>query len=136
MPALVQSPFTTMALFSMILVLLLSPNIAERSLETQHKIKKAEILASSPITSWQIDGGKVETVTDFIFLVFKITADSDYSHKIKRLLLLERKAMTNLESILKSRGITLLANVCIVKAMVFPAVMYGCDSWTIKKAEC
>ena len=135
MPALVQSPFTTMALFSMILVLLLSPNIAERSLETQHKIKKAEILASSPITSWQIDGGKVETVTDFIFLVFKITADSDYSHKIKRLLLLERKAMTNLESILKSRDTTLLTKVCIVEAMVFPVVLYGCESWIIKKTE-
>ena len=135
MPALVQSPFTTMALFSMILVLLLSPNIAERSLETQHKIKKAEILASSPITSWQIDGGKVETVTDFIFLVFKITADSDCSHKIKRLLLLERKAMTNLESILKSRDTTLLTKVCIVEAMVFPVVLYGCESWIIKKTE-
>ena len=107
MPALVQSPFTTMALFSMILVLLLSPNIAERSLETQHKIKKAEILASSPITSWQIDGGKVETVTDFISLGFKIPADSDCSHEIKKCILLGRKVMINLDSILKSRDITL-----------------------------
>ena len=103
MPALVQSPFTTMALFSMILVLLLSPNIAERSLETQHKIKKAEILASSPITSWEIDGETMETVTDFIFLGSKITADGDCSHEIKRHLLLGSKAMTNLDSILKKQ---------------------------------
>ena len=98
-------------------------------------LQKAKIMASGPITSWQIDGGKVETVTDFIFLVFKITADSDYSHKIKRLLLLERKAMTNLESILKSRDTTLLTKVCIVEAMVFPVVLYGCESWIIKKTE-
>ena len=91
-------------------------------------LQKAKIMASGPITSWQIDGGKVETVTDFIFLVFKITADSDYSHKIKRLLLLERKAMTNLDSILKSRDTTLLTKVHIVKNMVFPVVMYGCES--------
>ena len=103
MPALVQSPFTTMALFSMILVLLLSPNIAERSLETQHKIKKAEILASSPITSWQIDGGKVETVTYFIFLGSKITVDGDCSYEIKKLLLFGRKAMTNVDNIIKKQ---------------------------------
>ena len=133
MPALVQSPFTTMALFSMILVLLLSPNIAERSLETQHKIKKAEILASSPITSWQIDGGKVETVTDFIFLGSKITVDGDCSYEIKRRLLLGMKDMTNLDSVLKSRDITLPTKVHIVKAIIFPVVMYGCE--TIKKAE-
>ena len=90
-------------------------------------------MASGPITSWQIDG---ETVTDFLFLGSKITADGDCSHEIKRRLLLERKAMTNLDSILKSRDITLLTNVHIVKAMVFPGVTYGCESWTIKKAEC
>ena len=96
-------------------------------------IQKTKIMASSPITSWQIDG---ETVTDFIFLGFKITADGDCSHEIKRRLLLGRKAMTNLDSILKSRDITLPTKVCLVKAMVFPVVMYGCKSWTIKKAEC
>ena len=90
-------------------------------------------MASSPIASWQIDGEKVETVADFIFLGSKITADSDCSHEIKRHLLLGRKAMTNLDSILKSRGITLTTEVCIVKAMVFPVVMYGCESWTIKR---
>ena len=89
----------------------------------------------SPITSWQIDGEKVETVADFIFLSFKITVDSDGSHEIRRWLLLGRKAMTNLDSILKSRDITLLTKVCLVKAMVFPLVMYGCESWTIKNAE-
>ena len=94
------------------------------------------ILASSPITSWQIDGETVETVADFIFLDSKITADGDCSHEIKRCLLLGRKVMTNLESILKSRDITLSTEVCLVKAMVFPVVMYGCESWTIKKAEC
>ena len=98
-------------------------------------IKKTKIMTSGPITSWQIDGGKVQTVTDFIFLGSKITADDDCSHEIKRHLLLGRKAMTNLDSILKSRDITLLTKVHIVKAMVFPAVMYGCESWTIKKAE-
>ena len=90
-------------------------------------------MASSPITSWQIDGEKVETVADFIFLGSKITADSDCSHEIKRYLLLGRKAMTNLDSMLKSRGITLLTEVRIVQPMVFSVVMYRCDSWTIKK---
>ena len=99
-------------------------------------IQRTKIMASSPITSWQIDGGKkMETVTDFIFLGSKITADCDCSHEIKRRLLLGRKAMTNLDSILQSRDITLSIKVCIVKAMVFPVVMYGCESWTIKKAE-
>ena len=98
-------------------------------------IQKTKIMTSGPITSWQIDGGKVQTVTDFIFLGSKITADDDCSHEIKRHLLLGRKAMTNLDSILKSRDITLLTKVRIVKAMVFPAVMYRCESWTIKKAE-
>ena len=93
-------------------------------------------MASSPITSWQIKGKKVETVTDFIFLGCKITMDSDYSHEIKRRLLLVRKAMTNLDSVLKSIDITLSTNVCIVKAMVFPVVIYRCESWIIKKAGC
>ena len=93
-------------------------------------------MASSPITLWQIDGETVETVRDFIFLGSKITADDDCSHEIKRHLLLERKAMTNLDSILKSRNITLPTKVCIVKAMVFPVVMYGCENWTYKNAEC
>ncbi|MES7066515.1 reverse transcriptase domain-containing protein, partial [Cutibacterium acnes] len=93
-------------------------------------IQKTNIMASSPITSWEIDGETVETVTDFIFLGSKITADGDCSHEIKRCLLLGRKAMTNLDSILKSRDITLLTKVCLVKAMVFPVVMYGCESWT------
>ena len=95
-----------------------------------------KIMASGPITSWEIDGETVETVSDFIFLDSKITADGDCSHKIKRCLLLGRKAMTNLDSILKSRDITLPTKVHLVKAMVFPVVMYGCESWTIKKAEC
>ena len=89
----------------------------------------------SPITSWQIDGETVQTVTDFIFWGSKITADGGCSHEIKRRLLLGRKVMTNLDSILKSRGITLPIKVCLVKAMVFPVVMYGCESWTVKKAE-
>ena len=92
-------------------------------------------MISSPITSWQIDGETMETVTDFIFLGFKITANDDFSHEIKRRLLLGRKALTNLDSILKSRDTTLPTKVCLVKAMVFPVVMYGCESWTIKKAE-
>ena len=98
-------------------------------------IQKTKIMASSSITSWQIVGEIVDTVADFIFLGSKITADGDCSHKIKRLLLLGRKAMTNLDSILKSRDITLPTMVRLVKAMVFPVVMYGCESWTIKKAE-
>ena len=98
-------------------------------------IQKTKIMASSPITSWQIDRETVETVADFIFLGSKITADGDCSHDIKRHLLLGRKVMTNLDSILKSRDITFSTKVCLVKAMVFPVVMYGCESWTIKKAE-
>ena len=92
-------------------------------------------MASSPIASWHIDGKTMETVTDFIFLGFKITADSDCSYEIKRCLLLGRKVMTNLDSILKSRDITLLTKVCLVKAIVFPVAMYGCERWTLKKAE-
>ena len=98
-------------------------------------IQKTKIMASSPITSWQIGGETMETVTDFIFLGSKITADGNCSCEIKRRLLLGRKAKTNLDSILKSKDITLPTKVCLVKAMVFPAVMYGCESWTIKKAE-
>ena len=93
-------------------------------------------MAADPITSWQIDGETMETMTDFIFLGSKVTSDDDCSHEIKRCLLLGRKTMTNLGGILKCRDVTLPLKVHIVKAMVFPAVMYGCDSWTIKKAEC
>ena len=98
-------------------------------------IQKTKIMASGPITSWEIDGETMETVRDFIFLGTEITADSDYSHEIKRCFLLGRKAMTNLDSILKSSDITLSTNVHLVKAMIFPVVMCGCETWTIKKAE-
>ena len=99
-------------------------------------IQKTKIMASGPITSWQIDGKTVETVADFIFLGSKITANGDCSHEIKRLLLLGRNVMINLDSMLKSRDITLSTKVHLVKAMVFPVVIYGCESWSIKKAEC
>ena len=99
-------------------------------------IQKTKIMTSSPITSWQIDSKTVETMTDFIFGGSKITANGDFRHEIKRCLLLGRKAMTNLDGIFKSRDITLPAKVHLVKAMIFPVVMYGCESWTIKKAEC
>ena len=99
-------------------------------------IQKTKIIASGPFTSWEIDGETVETVSDFIFLGSKITEDGDCRHEIKRCLLLGRKVMTNLDSILKSRDITLPTKVHLVKAMVFPMVMYGCESWTVKKAEC
>ena len=99
-------------------------------------IQKTKFMASGPITSWQIDGKTMETVTDFIVLSSKITVDGDCSHEIKRRLLLGREVMTNLHSILKSRDIALLTKVHLVKAMVFPLIMYGCESWTIKKAEC
>ena len=99
-------------------------------------IQKTKIMASGPMTSWQIDGETMETVTDFIFLSSKITADGDCCHEIKRHLFLGRKVMTNLDSIFKSRDISLPTKVRLVKAMVFPVVMYGCESWTIKKAEC
>ena len=99
------------------------------------KIQETKIMASGPITTWQIDGETVETVSDFIFLGSKITIDGDYSYEIKRCLLLGRKVMTNLDSIFKSRDITLLTKVSLVKTMVFPVVMYGCESWTVKKAE-
>ena len=99
-------------------------------------IKKINIMASGPITSWQIDGETMKTVTDFILGGSKITADGDCSHEIKRCLLLGRKTMTNLDSILKSRDVTLPTKVCLVKAMIFPVVMYGCESWAIRKAQC
>ena len=99
-------------------------------------IQKTKIMASDPITYWEIDGETVETVSDFIFWGSKITADGDCSHKIKRCLLLGRKVMTNLDSILKSRDMTLPTKVHLVKAMVFPVFMYGCENWTVKKAEC
>ena len=98
-------------------------------------IQKTKIMASGPITSWEIDGKTVDTVSDFVFLGSKITADGDCSHEFKRCLLLGRKVMTNLDSILKSRDVALSTKVSLVKAMVFPVVMYGCESWTIKKAE-
>ena len=99
-------------------------------------IQKTKIMASVPITSWQIDGETVETVSDFLFLVSKITTDGDCSHEIKRRLLLGRKAMTNPDSVLESRDITLPTKIHLVKAMVFPVVMYGCENWTLKKAKC
>ena len=99
-------------------------------------IQKTKIMASNPITSWEIGGEIVETVSDFIFLGSRITADGDCSHEIKRRLLFGRKVMINLDSIFKSRDLTLPTKVCLVKAMVFPVVMYGCESWTVKKAEC
>ena len=99
-------------------------------------IQETQIMASGPVTSWQVDGETMETVRDFIFWYSKIIEDSDFSHEIKRCLLLERKAMTNLDNVLKSRDITLPKTVCLVKAMVFPVVMYGYECWTVKKAEC
>ena len=116
--------------------LLLKLKEGSEKVDLKLNIQKTKIMASSPITSWQIDRETVQAVTDFIFLGSKITADGDYSHEIKRCLLLGWKVMTNLDSILKSRDITLPTKVCLVKAMVFPVVMYGCDSWTMKKAEC
>ena len=107
----------------------------EKSGLVRTQLSKSKILTSGPITSWQIDGETMETVTDFIFMGSKITADGGCSHEIKRCLFLGRRAMTNLNSILKSRDITLLTKVHLVKTMVFPAVMYGCESWTVKKAE-
>ena len=117
-------------------ILLMKVNKESEKVGLKLNIQKTKIMASGPITSWQIDGETVETVADFIFLGSKITADGDCSQEIKRRLLLGRKVMTNLDSILKSRGITLPTKVCLVKAMVFPVVMYGCESWTIKEAKC
>ena len=108
---------------------------SEKSSLLKLNIQKTKIIASGPITSWQTDGETMEAVTDFIFLGFKITADGDWSHEIKRCFFLGRKAVTSLDSILKSRDITLPTKVCLVNAMVFPVVMYGCESWTVKKVE-
>ena len=115
--------------------LLMKVEVESEKVGLKLNIQKTKILASGPITSWQIDGEAMETVTDLIFGGSKITADGDYGHEIKRCWLLGRKVMTNLDSILKSRDIILPTKVCLVKAMVFPVVMYGCESWTIKKAE-
>ena len=109
--------------------------VESEKVDLKLNIQKTKIMASGPITSWEIDGETVETVSDFIFLGSKITADGDCSHEMKRCLLLGRKVMTNLDSIFKSRDITLPAKVRLVKAMVFPVFMYGCESWTVKKAE-
>ena len=116
--------------------LLMKMKEASEKVGLKFNVQKTKIMASGPITSWEIDGETVETVSDFIFLGSKITADGDCSHEIKRHLLLGRKVMTNLDSILKSRDFTLPTKVHVVKAMVFPVVMYGCENWTIKKAEC
>ena len=115
--------------------LLMKVKVGSENVGLKLNIQKKKIMASSPITSWEINGETVETVSDFIFLGSKITADGDCSHEIKRRLLLGRKVMTNLDSILKNRDITLPTKVRLVKAMVFPVVMYGCESWTVKKAE-
>ena len=115
--------------------LLMKVKVESENVGLKLNIQKTKIMASGSITSREIDGGTVETVSDFIFLGSKITADGDCSHEIKGHLLLGRKVMTNLDSILKSRDITLPTKVCLVKAMVFPVVLYGCESWTVKKAE-
>ena len=115
--------------------LLMKVKVESDKVDLKLNIQKMKIMSSGPITSWQIDGETVETVSDFIFLGSKITADGDCSHEMKRRLLLGRKVMTNLDSIFKSRDITLPTKVHLVKAMVFPVVMYGCESWTVKKAE-
>ena len=115
--------------------LLMKVKVESEKLGLKLNIQKTKIMASVPIISWKIDGETVETLADFIFLSSKITADGDCSHEIKRLLLLGRKVLTTLDHILKSRDITLPTKVCLVKAIVFPVVMYGCESWTVKKAE-
>ena len=115
--------------------LLMKVKVESEKVGLKLNIQKTKIMASGPITLWEINGEKVETVSDFIFVGSKITADGDCSHEIKRRLLLGRKVMTNLDSILKSRNITLPTHVCLVKAMLFPVIMYGCESWTVKKAE-
>ena len=115
--------------------LLMKVKVESEKVGLKLNIQKTKIMASGPNASWQIDGGTMETVSDIIFLASKITADGDCSHEIKRRLLLERKVMNNLDSIFKSRDITLPTKVRLVKAMVFPVVMYGCESWTVKKAE-
>ena len=121
--------------FSNSLPILMKVKVESEKVGLKLNIQKMKIMASGPITSWEIDGETVEIVSDFIFLGSKITTDGDCSHEIKRRLLLGRKVTTNLDSILKSRDITLPTKVCLVKAMVFPVVMYGCESWTVKKVE-
>ena len=116
--------------------LLMKVKVESEKVGLKFNIQKTKIMASGPITSWEIDGETVETMSDFIFLGSKITADGDCSHEIKRFLLLGRKVMTNVDSILKIRDITLPTKVRLVKAMVFPVVMYGCECWTVKKVEC
>ena len=116
--------------------LLMKVKEESEKVDLKFNIQKTKIMASGPITSWEIDGETVETVSNLIFLGSKITADGDCSHEIKRRLLLRRKAMTNLDSILKNKDIILPTKVCLVKVTIFPVVMYGCESWTIKKAEC
>ena len=116
--------------------LLMKVKVETEKVGLKLNVQKTKIMASGPITSWERDGETVETVSDFIFWGSKITADGDCTHEIKRRLLLGRKVMTNLDSIFKSRDITLPTKVCLVKAMVFPVVTYGCESWTVKKAEC
>ena len=116
--------------------LLMKVKVESQKVGLKLNIQKTKIMASGPITSWEIDVETVETVSDFIFLGSKITAHGDCSHEIKRRLLLGGKVMTNLDSLLKSRDITLTTKVCLVKAVIFPVVMYGCESWTVKKAEC
>ena len=128
--------FTLMAESEELKSLLMKVKEESKKVGLKLNIQKTKIMTSGPITSWQIDGETMEIVRDFIFLDSKITVDGDCSHEIKRPLLLGEQAVTNLDSILKSRDITLPTNVCLVKAMVFPVVMYGCGSWTIKKAEC
>ena len=123
--------------FSVVLKsLLMKVKVESEKAGLKLNIQKMKIMASGPITSWEIDGETVETVSDFIFWGSKITADGDYSHEIKKCLLLGRKVMINLDSMLKSRDITLPTKICLVKAKVFPVVVYGCESWTIKKADC
>ena len=117
-------------------MLLMKVKVESKKVGLKLNIQKTKIMASGALTSWQIDGETVETVADFIFLGSKITADGDSRHEIKRCLFLGRTVMTNLDRILKSKDITLSTKVCLVKAMVFPVVMYGCESWTVKKAEC
>ena len=117
-------------------ILLMKVKEESKNFGLKLNIQKTKIVASGPITSWQIDRETMETVRDFIFLVSKITADGDFSHEIKKYFLLGRKAMTNLDSVLKSRNITLPTKVHLTKAMVFPVVMHECESWTIKKADC
>ena len=117
-------------------ILLMKVKVESEKVGLKFCIQKMKIMASGPITSWEIDGETVETASDFIFLGSKITADGDCSHEIKKRLLLGRKVMTSLDSIFKSKDITLPTKVCLVKAMGFPVVMYGCESWTVKKAEC